>query len=184
MGFRSGGGLKKKVSHPANLQWIKNGLQSLHAITDSHVFDAALMAFYWCLMDMGETPFMHHFDDEYGTGDKRNWTYARLGVGIPTTNNGLEAVNRVFKQSGTHRDRWSVTRFISIKAANWLHHTSQEDTFFATFPTPTSDLWEKAQWWAKSWAPQLAQRTCGDGFYSMVIPSEDTLKELKGNKDN
>lgn len=64
-GMKSGGGLRKKVSNPANVEVLKNGLRDIHEITLPTVLPAAVEKFEKLCVELGETTFYTHLAAEY-----------------------------------------------------------------------------------------------------------------------
>ena len=103
----------------------------------------------------------------------------------PSTNNGLEAINRTIKDSHTLRDRLPLPRFLG-KAIGIVKAWSSElgEDPIKSEKTITLQMWTKAWQWSQD-TPTLHSITVG-GFQPIFIKpstSKDSLQEFKVKVD-
>ncbi|CAF4338707.1 unnamed protein product [Rotaria sp. Silwood2] len=98
--------------------------------------------------------FLNYFDNEW-IQTNGGW-YEGIQLYTPSTNNALEATNKVIKDDGTFRERHVLSRFLVV-ASNIINNWSIErdpssinTKLFATEPTICLNLWTTSYQWAKS----------------------------------
>lgn len=121
----------------------------LQLACDSTVFDSAAEAFLqkWAK----EEKFCDYFDNEW-LKQNRNWFEGATEMRSPSTNNALEAFNRVVKDCGTMRTRFPLGQFLSVSSSlvtEWSSEYIGQKKFIHE-PTITLKLWTKAYQWVKT----------------------------------
>jgi len=82
--------------------------------------------------------------------------YEGVAIFVPSTNNALEATNKTIKDDSTFRERYSLSRFLSLAStivSNWSNErdpTNINAKLFASEPTISLKLWTKSYQWVKS----------------------------------
>ncbi|CAF1167498.1 unnamed protein product [Adineta ricciae] len=98
--------------------------------------------------------FLNYFDNEWIQSNS-GW-YEGIQFHTPSTNNALEATNRVIKDDGTFRERHVLSRFLTISSTivhNWSVERDLSSTnakVFAKEPTICLRLWTSSYQWAKT----------------------------------
>ncbi|KAJ8713391.1 hypothetical protein PYW07_013761 [Mythimna separata] len=143
---------KKKIQARVEKDTRKNvhkdlltDVDSLQAVTDSETFELASKAFLkkW----ENETTFIHYFKEQWLI-QNRNW-YLGAHMGSPATNNALKSHNRVIKDEYTLRERFPLSRFLTVASGFVNGWSLGLDEVFATLPTMTLKVWTEAYQWAK-----------------------------------
>jgi transposase-like protein len=108
-----------------------------------------------------EEEFSTYFETEW-LQNLNSW-YEGYNIFTPSTNNALEATNRVIKDEHTFRERQPLSRFFTIAndiVHNWskARNPNQSDpVVFSTEPTITLKKWTDAYHFAKSSKSVLEQ---------------------------
>jgi hypothetical protein len=96
---------------------------------------------------------LNYFADKWLVEANRGW-YEGVALFVPSTNNALEATNRTIKDDSTFRERFSLSRFLSLTATivyNWSYERDPINVkLFASEPIISLQLWTKSYEWAKS----------------------------------
>lgn len=122
-------------------------IDMLHTATSSDMFKSALAAFLVKYADLEN--FLSYFNKEW-ISQNPNW-YLGSSKGSPATNNALESFNRQIKDCHTFRERFPLSRFLTV-AINMLEEwseTYQVKSFSRTPPIELKD-WTEGYQWAKS----------------------------------
>jgi hypothetical protein len=139
---------------------IINDIEYLHLSNSSIVFKLALTLFFkkWKTNNKQNnqsiTNFLNYFDDEW-VKSNGGW-YEGIQLYTPSTNNALEATNKIIKDDGTFRERHVLSRFLTITSSiinNWSIERDLSSTnvkVFATEPTICLKLWTSSYQWAKT----------------------------------
>ena len=96
---------------------------------------------------------MSYFEKEWI--DSNDGWYEGVELYVPSTNNALEATNKVVKDEGTYRERHVLSRFLVIASdivKNWSveRNTNIPNAKkFAKQPDINLQLWTSAYQWAK-----------------------------------
>lgn len=141
---------------------ILHDIELLHLSNSTTVFKLALTLFFkkWKINNKQKNQsildFLNYFDTEWIQSN--NGWYEGIQLYTPSTNNALEATNRVIKDDGTFRERHVLSRFLTISSTiinNWsierdLSLSPINAKVFATEPTICLKLWTKSYQWAKT----------------------------------
>ncbi|CAF2123572.1 unnamed protein product [Rotaria magnacalcarata] len=141
---------------------IIDDIELLHLSNSTAVFKLALTLFFkkWKINNKQKNQsiidFLNYFDTEWIQSN--NGWYEGIQLYTPSTNNALEATNRVIKDDGTFRERHVLSRFLTISFTiinNWsierdLSSSSTNAKAFATEPTICLQLWTSSYQWAKT----------------------------------
>lgn len=122
----------------------------LHSLTDQDAFDKATV--YFLQKYEREKSFVEYFRDQWLL-QNRNW-YLGAAPSSPSTNNALEAFNKVIKDSNTLRERLQLSRFLVLAKEmvnEWsLKYTQNpSENYFAKLPEITLKDWTDSYNWAK-----------------------------------
>jgi hypothetical protein len=93
---------------------------------------------------------LNYFEREW-LSDNSNW-YEGVMKHVPSTNNALEAFNKVIKDTHTLRERLSLNHFLSValeSVQQWSNDYKTELKKFSKIPTITLSLWTSAYQWTK-----------------------------------
>lgn len=109
-----------------------------------------------------QVDFINYFMREW-VAKNANW-YEGAAQHTPSTNNALEATNRVLKDDVTKRERLSLSEFVAVLESTIGRYSRRckTDQIFASVPTITKQTWIAAHHWAKS-THQLKMKTTPDG---------------------
>ncbi len=97
---------------------------------------------------------MDYFDNEW-VKSNGGW-YEGIQLYTPSTNNALEATNKVIKDDEAFRERHVLSRFLTIISNiinNWSVERDSSSTnakIFATEPSICLQLWTSSYQWAKT----------------------------------
>ena len=122
-----------------------------------------------------ERQFLEYFDNEWLI-NLDSW-YEGYNDFTPSTNNALEATNKVIKDEHTFRERHTVSRFFTIAneiVSKWSKSRNQNGTdpvVFSTEPTIALQKWTDAYHFAKSSKSILQIPAQRKGFTDYYIPA-------------
>ncbi|CAF4368506.1 unnamed protein product [Rotaria sp. Silwood2] len=130
---------------------IMNDIETLQLSTNKNVFDIATRLFLkkW----KNEEKFIQYFSNEW-LNSKNGW-FEGLATHVPSTNNALEATNRVIKDEDTLRERLVLSRFTVVlfsivnKWSKERNPTLINSKKFEHQPLITLPIWTDAYNWVK-----------------------------------
>jgi hypothetical protein len=126
-----------------------------------------------------ENEFTEYFKNEWLT-ILDSWYEGYGNTFTPSTNNQLEATNKVIKDEHTFRERHPLSRFLIVAndiIKSWSMSRNQNQTdpiIFCTEPTITLQKWTNAYHFAKSSKVVLQLPSTKKGFTDYYIPAGDT----------
>lgn len=136
---------------------IMEDIEMLQLSSSKDIFDTATSLFFkkWTKMQKNQSvlDFMSYFEKEWI--DSNNGWYEGVEFYVPSTNNALEATNKVVKDDGTYRERHVLSRFLVIASdivKNWSAERKSNlpnAKKFAKQPDISLQLWTSAYQWAK-----------------------------------
>lgn len=117
-----------------------------------------------------KTEFIAYFTREW-VEKNANW-FEGVVQHIPSTNNALEATNRVLKDDITKRERVALSVFISLMVdlIGRYSRRCNTDQVFATTTTISKNTWVAAHQWAKT-AGKLKVHSTHDGNKTISVKS-------------
>lgn len=121
-----------------------------------------------------QSDFLAYFKENW-LNKNSNW-YEGFSLRTPSTNNGLEAINRTIKKENTMRERLPLPRFLTVAediVKGWSL-TRGSDTF-SDQPVPDLELWTKAFQWATG---GTEAKDLGNGNYMIKSSSSSTKAKL------
>lgn len=130
---------------------LQRDVQALQTSQDADTFSVAVPLFLrkWKTL---HPEFVKYFQAQWLA--KNDQWFEGAALGMPSTNNGLEATNGVIKSEHTLRERLPVGQFLNCVVdivTEWSHvrdPTSVNCVQFATTPTWSLSLWTQAFQWA------------------------------------
>lgn len=119
--------------------------------------------------------FVQYFKTQWVDANA-NW-YEGAQLLAPSTNNAIEAFNRVLKDTGTNRERHPLSRFRAV-GMNIVSRLSREymtqSKVFASQPSVTSQMWSAAyQWQEKKNTPSVLKEETEDECTIFVAATEN-----------
>ena len=89
------GGLRQATVNKDIIPWVRDALGDLNSMAELAAFKRAYDLWLRHLHRVGESALVDHFDQTYGsTKWSHAWTFDVGGGGVPSTNNGIERLNR------------------------------------------------------------------------------------------
>eukprot|EP01024_Parvocaulis_polyphysoides_P009218 TRINITY_DN12837_c0_g1_i2.p1 TRINITY_DN12837_c0_g1~~TRINITY_DN12837_c0_g1_i2.p1 ORF type:complete len:610 (+),score=28.52 TRINITY_DN12837_c0_g1_i2:103-1932(+) len=166
-----------KVKNPDIQQALRKDICDLQLCHSKEVFDEAIQAFFQKWQDsecQGVATFLEYFDQSW---IKHNsFWYEGFAIGVPSTNNGLEATNNIFKKQYTFRSRLPLGDFLSMLKDKMVKEWSQERNpnyvnakKFSNEVNIDLMLWTESYQWVSSGPVLLKSRECGVTF---IRPSQ------------
>ncbi|CAF3873774.1 unnamed protein product [Rotaria sp. Silwood1] len=131
-----------------------------------------------------EKEFTEYFENEWLTV-LDSWYEGYNGAFTPSTNNQLEATNKVIKDEHTFRERHTLSRFLTVASDivnKWSMSRNQNQTdpvVFSTEPTIPLAKWTNAYHFAKSSKSVLQLQSKRKGFIDYYIPAGDVVNITK-----
>ena len=130
---------------------MRQDIVQLQTCTDESQFSCGVNLFEtkW---ENEEPDFLNYFKANW-LNHNRNW-YEGFSLKTPSTNNGIEAVNRTLKKENTLRERLPLSRFLTVAeniVRSWSKSRDPSDPNhlpFSTDPNPGLPLWTAAFHWA------------------------------------
>lgn len=123
---------------------VLRDVDALHNAASLEVFNAASQAFLekW----KTQTTFVKYMEEEWFRKN-RNWFLSAAPMS-PSTNNALESFNRNIKDHNTLRERFPLSRFLSV-ATDMVAQWSLVNSSLPEAPTIELRQWTEAYVWAK-----------------------------------
>lgn len=134
-----------RCSNKLQIPLIIQDLDTLQLSSSPPIFEEAAESFLAKWADQKE--FCEYFKKEWLIQNK-NW-FEGADRGSPSTNNALEAFNRVIKDCGTFRRRFALGQFLNVCSklvADWSSEYVNNKIFVLT-PTISLKLWTTAYQW-------------------------------------
>ena len=169
------------INDPTVAEEIMNDIEMLHLSNSSSIFELALTLFIkkWKIKnktkDQSIINFLSYFENKWIKSN--NGWYEGIQLYTPSTNNALEATNKVIKDDGTFRERHFLSRFLVI-ASNIINDWSVERDpssinakSFSIELSINLNLWTAAYHWAKS--PKEVICVQNDIVKQYFIPARD-----------
>jgi hypothetical protein len=158
-----------------NRSLILSDINTLQLSSSPEIFEKAVELFKkkWNT----EQAFLNYFEREW-LSDNSNW-YEGVMKHVPSTNNALEAFNKVIKDTHTLRERLSLNHFLSValeSVQQWSNDYKTELKKFSKIPTITLSLWTSAYQWTKKNKPVLIVSQ-QESQISYKIPAGDSTEE-------
>lgn len=160
-----------RCSTKAISQLILQDINMLQLASSLAIFEKAALAFLtkW----KNEKEFCLYMQKEW-FDQNSNW-FEGAAPNSPSTNNALEAFNRVVKDCGTFRKRIALGPFLTV-ASKMVHDWSNEyahNKIFVLVPTIPLSLWTTAYQWVKSNTLMVIPTNKGDNeMLHMRIPAK------------
>ena len=110
-----------------------------------------------------------------------SWYEGYNGAFTPSTNNQLEATKKVIKDKHTFRERYTLSRFLTVASDimnKWSMFRNQNRTdpvVFSTEPTIPLAKWTSAYHFAKSSKSLLQLQSKRKSFTDYYIPAGDVV---------
>lgn len=172
----------KKLSTFVKVKATKDAILSdltfLQLIATVSYFETALDLFLkkW----ENEADFVAYFKEEW-INQNPNW-YEGAMQNVPSTNNALEATNRVLKDDVTGRERLSIGEFISVLADMISRYSRRSTTDLKMSLTPSIPnlTWSAAHKWAKE-NHTLVKKRCPNGDTYISVRSSNWSEHVKSN---
>jgi hypothetical protein len=127
---------------------IREDIESLQALSSPELFDAAYLKFVvkWAAKKNAKVDeFLEYFRKEWIESANHKW-YEGAAIGIPSHDNGLEALNGSVKTNYTMRERLPVQEFLCNTMEmlrDWSKNSMKEKEFHDDFKVD-SDTWTRA----------------------------------------
>lgn len=142
--------IKKKVEQTVDKKNRKDIMQDIYALHDAssqEIFNAASQAFI--VKHASKTSFIKYFEQEWLIKNP-NWFLGGAATPSPTTNNALEAFNKSIKDHNTMRERFPLSRFLTVASEMVTHWSNDinENSFPETHNIELKE-WTKGYCWAK-----------------------------------
>ena len=131
-----------------------------------------------------EKEFTEYFENEWLTV-LDSWYEGYYGAFTPSTNNQLEATNKVIKDEHTFRERHPLSRFLIVASDivnKWSMSRNRnqiDPVVFSTEPTIPLAKWTNAYHFAKSSKSVLQLQSKRKGFTDYYIPAGDVVNITK-----
>lgn len=157
---------------------IRSDISFLQLISSKSLFKSALALFLakWA----AEPDFINYFTEEW-VHQNPNW-YEGARLHVPSTNNALEATDRIIKDEFTHRMRYSLGEFVCGVLATMIGVYSRRcltDQVYAAQPSITNKTWSAAYLWVKrKLTLQKRKLPNGDTIISINSSSYDPKKTI------
>lgn len=160
---------------------IMKDIEFLQTLASETHFDIAMKLFLvkW----ENEKEFLDYFRDMWITQNPLWYEGAKQRV--PSTNNALEATNRVFKDKFTFRERLSLGEFVHV-LVNMIGQYSRRcvsDLVYAHAPVVPKAMWSATYAWTKLKGLAMPTEKNGDKYIVPIKSSEynDAVPTVKSN---
>lgn len=154
-------------------------LRQIQVISSPEIFDAVMKLF---LKKWESYPnFIEYFTKQW-IHLNPNW-YEGAKILTPSTNNALEATNRVIKDDRTFRERLPLPRFIEVLyhiIDDWGLRYDANLSEFSDVPTIHLPLWTKSYQWAK--LNKKIQITRTDNHQICKVPANSLIELVENSK--
>jgi hypothetical protein len=175
------------ISDKSIQEEIVSDIELLQLCESCELFDKAIKLFERKWKTQRQTnshlnDFLKYFADEWLVETNRGW-YEGVALFVPSTNNALEATNRTIKDDSTFRERFSLSRFLSLATTivyNWSYErdpTNINVKLFASEPTISLNLWTKSYEWAKSSKDIIGEEECSRRVYYIPAAASEKINE-------
>jgi predicted protein tyrosine phosphatase len=142
---------------------IRDDITHLQLCPDEKSFQQATLLFlmkWGSSYEDGVRSFVEYFQSSW-IDQNSNW-FEGYAPKLPSTNNGLEALNQTIKRQNTFRERLELSRFLAVVeqdiVLNWSRERDSTQPSFktvATEPLRSLDIWTSAYQWATSQTPSV-----------------------------
>ncbi len=162
---------------------IQQEIVVMQTATKRDIFDQATKLFFekWASTNhQGVSEFCTYFEKNW-IKINYNW-FEGASEKTPSTNNGLEAVNRTIKSEITKYERLPLSRFLPAVMQllqGWSKNrnpANKNSKLFAKMPVPTLSLWTSAYKWATS--ANACRKKDKETYY--ILPSNSNHDTVTG----
>lgn len=152
-------------------------VDTLHSVTNRDIFNTASELFLQKYDD--QSKFIAYFKEQWLV-QNQNW-YLGAAPASPSTNNALEAFNKVIKDTHTLRERLQLSRFL-ILAKEMVNEWSTkyinnpEENFIAKSPIISLRQWTNSYNWAKLPKEIVITSRDDESFTCYQVPGAEAQK--------
>lgn len=164
--------MKKKVDKTVEKKERKDIMEDIYALHNAsspEIFNAASQAFI--VKHASKASFIKYFEQEWLINNP-NWFLGAAATLSPTTNNALEAFNKSIKDHNTMRERFPLSRFLTVAkemVTQWSNDIN-ENSLPQTHEIELKEWTEGYRWARQNVKVKTLTSDCNKKVY--LVPSE------------